>query len=121
MPAKSVKFYILPIYMLAVILLSVLPVNDSESAINHIFLVHIRLDYVFHMLMFLPWMGFLLIRKYSGVFSWFLAGTVFSLLSESVQYFLPYRAFNINDMIANFCGLSFGSLLVLIKKQRLAK
>ncbi|HRW97764.1 MAG TPA: VanZ family protein, partial [Bacteroidales bacterium] len=45
---------------------------------------------------------------------WFIAGLLFASASEMVQYALFYRAFNINDMIANMIGIMTGFLLLWI-------
>jgi len=44
-------------------------------------------------------------------------GIFFAATSEIIQYFLPYRAYNINDLMANSLGvlLSFVVWLVWIK------
>jgi VanZ family protein len=36
---------------------------------------------------------------------WLIIGVLFAFAMEAVQYFLPYRAFNINDLLANGLGV----------------
>ena len=46
--------------------------------------------------------------------SWLLTGLLFASTTEGLQYFLPYRAFNINDLLANLLGVMVGFALVLL-------
>ena len=39
-----------------------------------------------------------------------LLGILLALSAEGVQYFLPYRAFNVNDMISNLIGMGVGGV-----------
>ena len=43
-------------YCLTLLLLAILPINGVSSPLNHTFIVKIRLDYLFHSLVFIPWM-----------------------------------------------------------------
>jgi len=56
---------------------------------------------------FIPWAFF---RPAFGIKPswWFLPGLLFAAGSEGVQYLLPYRAWNINDLVANSLGVVFG-------------
>lgn len=107
-------------YTAVIILLAVLPINSTGSTINHTFIVTIRLDYLLHCAMFLPWM--FLMRKFSRTsfqFSisrssiWILAALIFATLMEILQYYLPYRAFNVNDLLANGLGVLLGTVLFI--------
>jgi len=108
------------VYTIFLLLLAVLPINSSGSTINHTYIVTVRLDYLLHFAMLLPWM--FLLWKTAGVsfksnlrktFLYILLGLVFAVATETIQYFLPYRAFNINDLLANSLGVIAGSLLFL--------
>ncbi len=106
-------------YTLLLFLVSVLPINSSGAAINHTFVVSIRLDYLLHCIIFIPWV-FLLQRNHPFNFrsnliktlGWLVIGVLFALTMEAVQYFLPYRAFNINDLLANGLGVVLGFVLL---------
>jgi len=105
-------------YTIILVLLAVLPINGSESTINNTYVVSIRLDYLLHCLVYIPWM-FLLgwmteatIKKKAGtVLSYVLIAFVFAFVNEGIQYFLPYRAYNINDLLANGLGVLLGSVV----------
>ena len=99
-------------YILAIILLVTLPLNAAQE-LNNITIIKLRGDYFFHILLFLPWMIFVKGFRWSS-FLWLLSGICFAGASEFVQYFLTYRAFNINDLIANVSGVMVGSALFWI-------
>jgi VanZ family protein len=102
-------------YLLSVVLLMVLPLN-SGSGLNHIFVLHLRGDYLIHAALFLPWafFGFLLQKR---TWLWMFVGFLFAVCAEGIQYFLPYRAFNVNDVLSNTIGilLSFLLLFTILK------
>ena len=104
---------LLYLYLVIILLLMVLPINREESFLNDIYIVHIRLDYITHMLVFLPYL-FLFRRVYSaGIIPSLILGCLFAAFSEYIQYLLPYRAFNINDLIGNVIGIVTGSILLI--------
>ena len=46
-----------------------------------------------------------------------LLGILLALSAGGVQYFLTYRAFNVNDMISNLIGLAGGGLGVIGRRR----
>ena len=38
-------------------------------------------------------------------------------LCEAIRYFLPWRTFNINDLLANLSGVGFGMLMLCISRR----
>ena len=109
-------------YLLTVVLLMVLSLNSGE--INNIFILHLRADYLLHTALFLPW-AFLRYRTEQSPVSWFFWGILLASASEGIQYLLPFRAFNINDVLANFIGICLSTGLWWafgkIKKQKSIK
>jgi len=114
------------IYLICVLLLAVLPIN-SAGELNNITILKFRGDYFLHSLMLVPWMIFLpgINSKWVG---WLLSGLLFAALVEGIQYVLPYRAYNVNDLVANIVGVGIGGLILLMvqrykgtKVQRLSK
>ena len=104
---------LLYIYIFLIVLLMTLPINRESSLLNNVYIVHIRLDYLAHMLVFLPFL-FLIRRVYKlGVLPCLILGALFAAFSEYLQYLLPYRAFNINDLIGNVAGIVTGSVLLI--------
>jgi len=102
---------ILILYIGAIILLVTLPLNSS-SELNNISILQLRGDYFFHIVMFLPWAFFRSATQFKP-FIWFSFGLLFAIGTESLQYFLPYRTFNINDLLANAMGVVFGAGIFL--------
>jgi len=100
------------IYFLIIILLVTLPINGAKE-LNNITIFRFRGDYFFHALLFLPWALFQLLPKKHWVL-WIIIGLLFAVTSEMIQFFLSYRAFNINDLFANTIGIFTGFILRII-------
>lgn len=103
---SKTTFYL---YCLIITLLVILPINSSKE-LNNITILHFRADYLFHALLFIPW-AFFNRSLEKRLWFWLLLGLVFASVSEFLQFFLPYRSYNINDLLANTIGLILGFLL----------
>lgn len=90
-------------YLFALILLVTLPINTT-GALNNITIITFRGDYFFHALAFLPW-AFFRASTHQKRINWLIIGILFATSTEALQYLLPYRAYNVNDMIANMIGV----------------
>jgi VanZ family protein len=105
----------LGIYVGIIAFLTLLPLNDSESAMNHTFVVHIRLDYLLHCLIYLPFVTVMMgTANRSGnprLIPALIFGLVIATVSEGIQYWIPYRSYNINDLIANYMGITGGAII----------
>lgn len=76
------------------------------------------MDYLLHALTLIPWsyLAFQKINKpQQSIGIILISGLLFAALCEGIQYFLPYRAFNINDLAANFLGVILGSVALIPK------
>lgn len=64
-------------------------------------------DYIAHFIIYLPWMicGEIIWGDRLNDKLWFTIGTLFVVSLEICQYFLPYRGFNIYDMLVGEVGL----------------
>lgn len=120
----NIKFIIL-FYIFCLFLIAVLPINGKESTVNGTYVFKLRLDYLFHILLFLPWMSLILINtsdiKDFGFFKplmWFALGFALVFITEGMQYFIPYRAFNVKDLISNSTGLIIGLVLYLFLRSK---
>ena len=107
-------------YTILLLLLAVLPINSTGSTINNTYIVSIRLDYFLHFSVFLLWI--ILLWKMVGIslrgnfhqsLYYIILGLLFAFANEAVQYLLPYRAFNINDLVANGLGVVSGAILFI--------
>ena len=99
-------------YLLVLVLGSVLPINSGSSpSLNNTYLVDIRSDYLVHVLVLLPLPLFLSLSLRTTNGLWvrvILFGALAVVFCEGIQMLIPYRAFNINDMLANGVGALIG-------------
>jgi glycopeptide antibiotics resistance protein len=103
------KSWIFWSYLSSLILIAILPLNgSSEMALNNVFIIHLRLDHLLHGLLFLPWIFIGITCKQMETRILIVTGLLAAILLESIQFFLPYRSFSINDMISNVLGLITG-------------
>lgn len=109
------------IYFVAIILLIVLPINrpGSKLYLNDIMIVKIRGDYFAHALIFIPW-AFFMTSMRQPLCLWLILGLLFSTGTEMLQYLLPYRRFNINDLISNSLGIIIGMMVVQVMFKKLS-
>jgi glycopeptide antibiotics resistance protein len=106
-------------YLLFLILIAVLPLNNASSGtMNGTYVVRIRLDYLLHSLLFVPWtfLYSVTFRPGKAFDKWIMigAGLIMAFTTEGVQYFLAYRAYNLNDMLSNFLGVLLGSFVLFM-------
>jgi len=107
---QSLKKYF-SIYVLLIIILTVIPIGNSLH-LENTYIIDLRLDHILHAAMFIPWAFFCIkLKKYLPV--WFFWGIMFSVFCEGFQYMLPYRSFNINDMLANMIGVVVGFFIFM--------
>lgn len=79
--------------------------------LENVLILSFRGDYIVHAIQFLPFLiilGFLNLSILNSIF----LGLLFAVFLESIQWFLPYRSFNVNDLIANSVGVLAGVLLL---------
>ena len=100
------------------ILIAVLPINSTaNTTLTDVFVVHIRLDHLLHATIFIPWALLYLIAfrpvKWDEKLMLVIYGLLMASATEGVQYFLAYRSYNINDLIANWIGVVLGMGLVV--------
>jgi VanZ family protein len=97
-----------------------LPINGKDQVFGHsndTYIINIRLDYISHFVLFIPWviLAYLSFGKESAFLNFdayiFISLLIFAVLSEYIQYYLPYRTFNINDLLANVFGVLLGIIL----------
>lgn len=91
---------------------------------NYVF--GLRLDHLLHASVYLPCALFLMDfgrRRNGGVNGWtvWLLAMAVGLTTECVQYLLPWRGFDINDLVANSFGSTLGWLAVVWVRGRLTR
>lgn len=112
-------------YILLIFILAVIAINSTVFPLNNTFILSFRLDYLSHFAIFIPLM-WLIWNAYNVSFCrnafkaliWVLVGLSIAGLSEGLQYFIPYRSYNINDLVANVVGVLLGSLFFIIPSNR---
>jgi VanZ family protein len=112
--------FLLIAYSVLLFLLAILPINSKESSINNSYILQIRMDYLLHFTVFFVWMSLLWLSLIANkktnpklVLVYIFIGLLFAVFNESIQYVLPYRAFNINDLVANGLGILLGAILFI--------
>ena len=110
-------------YCIVLLFLAVLPIHGESSLLNGTYIIKIRLDYFLHALIFLP---FLPLARYSlsetsqrekitkKIIVLIIIGLLFALITEGIQFYLPYRTFNVNDLIGNIFGVIVGLPIILL-------
>jgi glycopeptide antibiotics resistance protein len=118
--SKRTLTWLIIIYVLTIMALSAAMIN-TKAALNRTYVLSLRLDYLLHALQFVPWI--ILIRwrwkEKRGVGFFMLAfgtGLLLAVISEGVQFVLPYRSFNVFDLVANCTGLVFGGIISIGRK-----
>ena len=116
------------IYLLILFLGAVLPLNFASSILGNNYTLEIRWDYLVHVLVYMPLpvvLYLFLKNKYLGKKQqevnknhlWvlmILLSVLITALFELVQMIIPYRAFNLNDLLANGVGAILGLMVILI-------
>jgi len=112
------------LYCTSIVLLTTLPINGEFSPLNDTHIVKIRFDYLLHTLIFLPFLPLVMFSIYTTlqfkrtikkIPLLIIIGILFAIITEVIQLYLPYRTFNINDLIANSFGIILGLPIILIK------
>ncbi|MBR3725334.1 MAG: VanZ family protein [Bacteroidales bacterium] len=104
------KWSVLYFVLLAVLMWA--PLNGLGLPLNN-YVFGLRLDHLLHGLVFIPCAFFLMdwLRRRQ----WTVLGVaiLIGLITEFGQYLLPFRGFDVNDLIANFGGSFLGWLAIL--------
>lgn len=120
---RKTRKWLSPTYFVLLAILMWAPMGVLGIPLDN-FVLGIRLDHLIHASVFIPCALFLMdwiLGKESSRWRWLLLWIVAILVgitTESGQYLLPYRGFDINDLIANFLGATLGWLLLKIARRR---
>ena len=96
-------------YLIVLILLVAAPLNGFNTALNNTTVIYLRPDYLMHALLFLP-LALLWQLSFPGHRLWLvlIIGLFLAASLEGLQYLLPYRAWNVNDLMSNGVGVALG-------------
>ncbi len=109
------------VYIIFILLLLTLPLNGTNTILNNTWIVEIRLDYLLHAILFLPFLILCIKAWLINIIIALFFGILFAAISEGLQYLLPYRAFNINDLLANILGIFLGVAIAVIAQKWVIK
>lgn len=101
-----------PFYFVVLALLMWAPVGALGIPLNN-FVLGLRLDHLLHASVYLFCALFLIDWCKRRRFRVWIVAVLIGIITEFVQYVLPYRGFDVNDLLANFFGATIGWLLVL--------
>lgn len=90
--------------------------NQNDSQWHFPFLDFIPADKLTHLLLYLP-LGLLLWKQKSVNKKMISIAFIFGIATEVVQYFIPYRSFDLLDMMANEVGITLPYLVAHLKKR----
>ena len=92
------------------------PLNGVGIPLDN-YILGLRADHLIHASVFIPCTLFMMdLFGRKGWLTWLVAVGL-GLLTEGVQYLLPYRGFDINDMVANTLGVTLGWLAILLVRR----
>ncbi len=112
---QKISKYLLLAYIALVVTMSVMPFGGTSASLNNITVLSFRLDYLLHALVFIPlatvW------RKALPQHPWWLiiTGSIFlAIAAEASHYVLPYRSYNVNDLLGNTLGALIGIVVAMV-------
>ena len=106
-----------PWYFVALAILMWAPLNGVGIPLNN-YILGLRADHLLHASVYIPCTLFLMDLIHRRGLVW-LAAVCIGLFTEGVQWLLPYRGYDVNDLIANAIGVTIGWLIIIaVKKSR---
>lgn len=109
------------VFLILLAILMTVPIANGN--INDTFVAGFRADYMIHCLLFLPWLwiGQLLLGRKFKCLLWSTIGIISVVALEYIQMLLPYRGFNINDIIAGIIGVLVSCIFYKLTQKSNAK
>jgi glycopeptide antibiotics resistance protein len=96
------------------------PLNGVGIPLDN-YILGLRADHLLHASVYIPCTLFLVDLFPQRRWLAWLLGCCIGLTTEFGQYLLPFRSFDINDLVSNFLGVSLGWLIVRRKVGRASK
>lgn len=106
-------------YLILIAIANFLPLNSTSISFGEPVFKNYKSEHLLHAIAYFP-VGFFIFILLYDVFSRnssrlivaALYSLLFGLLTECAQYFLPYRAFSLNDLTANLIGVLLGFVFI---------
>ena len=92
------------------------PLNGIGIPLDN-YILGLRLDHLLHASIFIPCTLFLMDVIGKRWLVW-LAAVSIGLFTEGVQWLLPFRGFDVNDLIANALGVTLGWMIILAVRNK---
>lgn len=116
---KKTVLFIRIIYILLIILIGIMSIipNEALDKLSDTYKLFSG-GYLFHILAYGVFSFFALLyniayqRHSSFIILLFIA--VYSIILEVIQYFLPYRTFNLYDILAGLIGIAVGAVIFFL-------
>ncbi len=120
---KKILYIASILYLVVLFLLMSMPLGSGSVKMNNTSIVGFRGDYFFHILVYIPWLivGKILLKDACKPLLWLSLGVIVAVGLEFLQMLLPYRGFNINDLIFSVAGVFLSSLFYLLYKYIMAR
>lgn len=114
-PIKVIFF----IYLLITALITIIPIGGPDiPSLHKIYVIGMRLDLLLHFLIFLPLVPlWFLYNPKQQPWTLIVFGLLIAVFTEGVHYVLPFRSFDLYDMLGNMAGIVPGAVGVLVVKR----
>lgn len=109
---RNARRQLRPWYFVLLAILMWAPLNGLGVPLNN-YVFGLRLDHLLHASVYIPCTLFLMDIIGPRWAVWITAVAI-GLLTEGVQWLLPFRGFDINDLVANAIGVSLGWVAILL-------
>jgi glycopeptide antibiotics resistance protein len=103
-------------YIIVTLILLIIPNKGSEISMDDVHILNfLRLDYLVHVILFLPLVPLWRTAMPGHPCVLVIPGALlFAVFSEFLHLLLPYRGYNINDLAANIAGVILGVPVALL-------
>ncbi len=106
---QRISKYLLPAYIALVVAVSVMPFGGTSASLNSVTVLSFRLDYLLHALVFIPLAPVWRTARPQHPWLLIIAGSIMlAVAAETSHYILPYRSYNVNDLLGNVIGALIG-------------
>ena len=98
-------------YLMVLVTVSIIPLGSASRKLTDVTVIHLRGDYFLHMLVYMPILTLMFLSFHKWSWKLFGLALMMAIGLEFIQMVLPYRSFNINDLVANVGGVVLGALI----------